>query len=359
MNKRASQTTYIARTTKIIPERYSDEFIVSRFYPESKYPKNVIKFANRVAKAINVPKRPAVLEFDHYPTIALKNNDDHPLMWGINIVEELTSSIPKDDIGFFSACYNLSYHDDILPNLSSQIVLNSGLPNVEECIELPYYGCAAGIYGLDHAINYCKRSNRPAIVFIFDQTSKGAKQLDHTDPYFKRKLLSNLLFTDAGVGVLVIPDHYKNRFNRPLLKIKEIMKVYKPGKMIKMTNGNFIMDTELKNVMPEIVSNKLIKPFLSHINLKLEDIHQWSIYQGGSDMIKQFCNSQILGLTENQINPSLEMFHEYGNSSAASCMLVLDHLFNENYQKNEAGTKHIMVGYGAGYYLGSALFEWE
>ncbi len=130
------------------------------------------------------------------------------------------------------------------------------------------------------------------------------------------------------------------------------------GTLIEMKNQRFLMNSNLKNIMPKLVSIELLKPLLIKNKLTLCDISEWSIHQGGSEVIKQFCNDEILGLSEEQIERSLNKFYEYGNVSSASCLLVLESFFNK--RGNEYDIKRgIVLGFGAGYYLGALLYKWE
>ena len=110
--------------------------------------------------------------------------------------------------------------------------------------------------------------------------------------------------------------------------------------------------------MPKLVSEELIRPFLVKKQIDINTIDEWSIHQGGSEVIKQFCKQECLDLSEEHIKRSMNLFYKYGNTSAASCLLILESFFKERNNPIKSGSKGIILGFGAGYYLGLALYEW-
>jgi len=66
--------------------------------------------------------------------------------------------------------------------------------------------------------------------------------------------------------------------------------------------------------------------------------------------------TDILGLSAYHIERSLAKFQQYGNKSSASCLLVLESFFNDQSHDKE-GVNGILLGFGAGYYLGVLLYQ--
>lgn len=353
-----SDFCYIAEIVSVFPRNYKAEYIADKLYPIEVYGDVLNKMIKRMAKQIGIPQRGSVIDLDAYPKITLKSQDDHPKTWGIKAVNYLTNQVSKSQIGYFGLAYNISSHTDVLPNLASQIVMESGIENVKHNRELPYYGCAAGINLLQEACEYCRTYDRPAILFVYDHPTRCALMLDKNDPDFKKMMISNLLFADAGVGVLIIPDSMRSAYPKPLLKVIDTDLKYIPGDLIAMRNRKFLMDLNLKQIMPKLVSDQLIKPFLEKNHLLVNQIHSWCIHQGGTELIKQFCQKDVLNLIDKDIKHSLDMFYKYGNVSTPSCFLVLEDYFNNPMIQKILGSKIMLFGFGAGYYLGVSLLEY-
>ncbi|MBD2293425.1 hypothetical protein H6G06_07965 [Anabaena sphaerica FACHB-251] len=350
---------YIADIRSITPRSYSAKYIADKMYPSHLYGDKLNILAKKLAEKIGVERRASVIDYELYPEITLANPDDHPKVWGTRIINELTENINKDDIGFLTLSYNVSYHKDILPSLASQIAIDAQLTKLDGNDEVAYYGCASSIYSLDQAVEYCKKYERPAIVFSFDQCTTKSLQLDKNDLDFKKMLVTNLLFTDGGVGMLIIPEKMRSLFQKPLLKIMNIKKKYIPGDLIAMKNGKLLISSNLKDIVPKLVSNELVKPFLRENQLNIEDLSEWSVHQGGTEVLKQFCDNECLGLSDKQIMRSLDLFRKRGNTSSASCLLVLESFFSDRNSTRSSNCTGIMLGFGAGYYFGILLYKWD
>jgi predicted naringenin-chalcone synthase len=349
---------FIVEIEKIIPTQYSPNYVADRLYPEELYGTDINRLAKKLASKFGIQSKSSVIDYELYPQIVLTDTENQPLNWGITLIDKLCTTVAKSEIGFFALNYNISPHVDILPNLASQISKKAGLNNLDYNEEIPYYGCASSVYALEKAVEYCKQYNRPAIVFTFDQCTVGCIQSDAAYEDFNKMLVSNLLFADAGVAMLIIPASMRERYEKPVIKIEDIETKYEAGDLIVMRNRNFLMSSDLKKIMPRLVSDILVKPFLEKHNLDIADVDEWSIHQGGREVLRTFCEPEVLGLSDKQVEESMKKFNEYGNTSSASCMLVLESFFNDD-SLIHSSRNCIMLGFGAGYYLGILLYQWD
>lgn len=349
---------YIAGITKILPTSYTPQEFMNYIYPKELAGERLHRMAQKISKNTGIKKRLAVMNFEKFPNLELADKSEHPESWGGKIVDHFSNILPKDKVGFFSTSYNITYHKEVLPNLASRIVINKGLNLDTMPLEYPYYGCASGIFILEQAIEYCKKNKRAAIVYVFDQCSHALKPIyDFNDKNFKPLLRSTNIFSDGAVGMLIIPEELKNEVDGPLMKIIDLNTAHKPGDAIKMEGEHFLTGNQVKDIMPPLVAESVIKPTLEKNCLDKGEIDEWAIHQGGIPVLESFCNDEILGLSDQQISRSRTLFEDYGNFSSPSCFMVLESFFNEAYDKKDK--MGMVVGFGAGYYFGSLLYQWE
>lgn len=353
------KSIFIASINKLFPPQYSHQYMANQMYKRnanSPELDSAAQTAVRLAQKIGIRQRSTVLNLEKLPIIELLSQKDSPENWGQELIESLCLNFDKEKIGHLSVSYNIAATKDTLPNLGSQMA-QLGLINPEWIDHKMGYGCAAGILSADDSINYCTHSNRASIAIAFDQCSWAVILAKLHDSDFRRSMISNLLFADAGVGMLFLPPELAEDADQPLLKITGMHKVFIPGSLIYMRDGKFLMN-DIKSEIPALVASKIIKPLLQKHHLKQEDIDEWCIHQGGPEILKKFMDKDILGLSAEQLSRSMELFYEYGNLSSPSCLFVLESFFNEKTRGTKKGKKGMVVGFGAGYYLAAFLYEW-
>ncbi|MEM9897512.1 MAG: 3-oxoacyl-[acyl-carrier-protein] synthase III C-terminal domain-containing protein, partial [Bacteroidota bacterium] len=126
-----------------------------------------------------------------------------------------------------------------------------------------------------------------------------------------------------------------------------------------MDQGCFLINKDLKNQIPEVVADKMVRPILTKNNLSVEEINEWSIHQGGTAILQRFGEEKILGLSDKALERSQRLFNQYGNFSAPSCLFVLDSFFHNPEDGAKVGDRGTVVGFGAGYYLGMMIYTRE
>ena len=359
MNERNNTKVYIAGIKTLLPQLYDPELVASVVYPPEKASELVNRLVKRAIKSIGIKNRTSVLSVEKYPEKVLLKDEYHPLNWGKAIVEHFLNYVNLEEIGHLSVSYNISSHLDFLPNLACQIANEMNLNLEIPPEELPYLGCAAALFSLKSAIEYCSHSDKAAIIFNFDQCSWLCNPvMDQRHPDFTSSLKSNLLFSDGAAGLLVIPESMKERFHEHLIRIIDLETGYVKGSEIRMNNGRFLVGDNVRSIMPELVCNKILKPMLKKHDLAPSKISEWSVHQGGKPILDTFTEPEILGLTHEQIQRSRELFEEYGNFSSPSCLFILESFFNENKNGKDNNTIGAVVGFGAGFYLGAMLYNW-
>ncbi len=373
---------YIAAVKKILPRLYPSEHITGVFYAVECCGERVHKLAKRTVKSVGIKNRPSVLDLDVFPAKMLADDGYRPLNWGVSALDYFSDFIDMRDIGYLTSAYNTSSHEEYWPNLSCQIALARGVDLKAAPKEYVHCGCAGGICAMASAFEFCMKHDKAAVVLTYDQCHWSASPVyDTAHEEFKSSLRSHLLFGDGAVALLMIPESMWENFDGPLMRIVEIKKDFHLGDVIRISGDSFLTGSGVKDLMPSLVSSRIIKPLLEKYDLDTDSISEWSIHQGGIPVLESFTDESILGLQSEQLSRSRMIFEEYGNLSSPSCLLVLESFFNgaicggngsgvdfgDNGTESNAngvpegnngsgGDYGMLVGFGAGYYMGGMLY---
>lgn len=356
----AGQSVYIADVCTIIPKMVDAARFADIVFSKNRVGARINRIAAKFADSSGIANRPSVIDLDKFPKIALGDKSDEPLCWGKRIVERLQSSICLDDVGFLGVVYNNSCHHDHIPSLAAQIALTAGLRLDEPPHQYTHLGCAAPLFSLEVATDYCRRRDRAAIVFCFDQnTWHVITDFYPDDPKLKQKMRANLLFSDGAVGLLLIPESMRREYARPLPRILDLVTRFHAGDLMRMHNGNFLVEREVPRIMPPLVMEKLVRPAMARLGIATEEVTEWSLHQGGPAILDELCKEVHLGLTDDQAMRSRDLFQRYGNLSGPSCLFVFDDYFHALESSEKAAELGVVVGFGAGYYFGLMAYQWE
>lgn len=350
---------FIAGSATVFPPPLSSLYIADKLYPTNLFSEQTNKLAKRAARKFGIKERPICLDLERIPQRVIADQEHHPLSWCLNLIKQLSQTISLAEIGYIGVTYNTSFHSNTLPNLACQAVMHSGIVPTIAPEEFVNYGCAAGFFPLNSAIKYCQHNQKAAIVIVFDQCHARTRSscYDPNDPVFEMELKVNLLFSDGAAAVLIIPESMKDRFPNPLPTVEDLFMDFHVSDIIRFDETGFVLDEQLKNIVPPLVADSVIKPILSRHSLLPDNILEWSIHQGGTQVLSAFAKPEILGLSNAQIARSKHFFDNFGNMSSPSCFLVFDSFFKEQC-KDKRGELGMIVGFGAGLYQFSLLYRW-
>lgn len=350
---------YLADITTILPQLYSSSEIVGILYPESLDNGRPHRFARRSVGAVGIEYRPTILSREAFPVRALAKPEYHPLEWGCTAVGNLLENgkVSREEVGFLSIAYNIRSDRDVLPSLSSKIVSKCGLNLDCPPQEMAFLGCAAGLFSLESSVKYCEEHGKAAITFLFDQCSWIVNPTyDVNAPEFKENLKTTLLFADGAAGILVVPESMKERFELPLMEVEEIKTDFVSGGSLSMHDGKLVLEDNLKDTLPDIVHDKIIKP----LGVTPHNVDEWSLHQGGMPILMRFAEPEVLGLSAEQIERSKSVFEKYGNFSSPSVMFVLETWFRDaDRAAKDEKIRGCAISFGAGYFMGGMTYHWS
>ncbi|HEY3451250.1 MAG TPA: 3-oxoacyl-[acyl-carrier-protein] synthase III C-terminal domain-containing protein [Myxococcales bacterium] len=351
---------YIAATATRLPRLFQPEESVNALYP-SAAGDLAHRLALKMAKTIGIRHRPSVLDPARWPERIRAREEDHPVRWCADLAQELGAAAGGPGaLGHLSVAYNASSDPDVLPSVSARVASRLGLDLERPPDERPFLGCAGALFSVQDAFQYCRQSQRAAVACAFDQCSWLVKAVSDTKaPDFGDHLRTSLIFGDGAAGLLLVPAALRDRLRGPAARLVDVRTGFIPGGSVRMEGGHLLLGKELKDEMPEAVSKRLVLPMLERRGLRPGDVDEWSIHQGGLPILSRFAAPEALGLSEEALAPSRELFLEYGNFSAPSCLFVLDRFFRlAAAGARRPGRRGVVVSFGAGYYLGAMLYEW-
>lgn len=350
---------YLAEIATLLPRLFTADEVIEFLYPESMDRGRMHRFARRAASAVGITYRPTVLDREAFPERRLAKPEYHPLEWGKTIIGRLLeqSGLSAGDVGFLSVAYNIRSDADVLPSLSSKLVVECGLALDLPPQELPYLGCAAGLFSLESAVRYCEQHDRAALVFLFDQCSWIVNPTyDVESVEFKENLKTTLLFSDGAAGILVVPHKLRDRFALPLMEVEALQTDFVAGGSLAMHGGKLVLEDNLKDAVVPIVRDRIIRP----LGVTSQNIQEWSLHQGGMPILMRFAEPEILGLSEEQIEPSRTIFQKYGNFSAPSVVFVLEQWLRDGKRaEKDEKTRGCAISFGAGYFVAGMTYHWS
>jgi len=345
---------YIVDIATLLPPRYPSEEILGRIYGQPGVAGDVLTLARKVGRNTGVKTLSSVLDFSVYPEKRLISSCHTPKNWCCSLIDAVSIMLPTDEIGFLSVSYNISSHIDVLPNLACQVASERRLKLVAPPQEMPYYGCASGILQIESAVEFCRRSNKAALVIVLEQCTWACSPIhDKRDDDFRSSLRAHLLFSDGAAAVLIVPESMAGEFSSAL-RVVDVATGFRLGDAITMKGGHFLVGDDIKGTMPELVTSECIAPMLAKHDLATSDVRDWAIHQGGLPVLMKFKDEAILGLSDDQLTDSAASFAEFGNLSSASCFFTLRQQFERPAKEDSRG---MIVAFGAGYYFGCVLYE--
>lgn len=332
---------------------------IDLIYPASICGESVNRLARKFVQKTEIKRRSSTIDLTKLPDKYLTSDRYRPAVWGRDLFNKVVPSNLLAEIGHILTVYNISSHQNVLPSISAQIVNKLNLSGKILPMDMPYLGCAGGLFALQQAVDLARTTEKAVFVYIFDEclyTSNICR--DKKDDFFRPSLIANSIFSDGAVAFLVLPESLHHLISEPQIEILDVCTSFIAGEEIYMEGSIFILGDEVSKVIPPKVADLVINPLLNRNKLTLSEIKEWSIHQGGKTVLSQFAKSEILGLTAEQLQPSFESFYEYGNFSAPSCFFVLKKFFYRHSLQPKSNNLGAIVGFGSGYYLGASLYRW-
>jgi predicted naringenin-chalcone synthase len=240
-----------------------------------------------------------------------------------------------------------------VPTLGQRIVERYGLGAGTDKYDLYGIGCASAVPLFRLASQLLRhRPGQKALVVASESMTGFLTAVRPEDP--KVKVVSSALLGDA-CGAALLGDGYDDP--GPAVLATAVHHVSGTLDHVRLALSDGDSFGEISREMPTIAETglpPLVDDFLSAHGLDRNAIDHWLVHPGGPAIIKGVQHG--LGLSDEQVEPSVHVLSEHGNVVTAAAFLVL-HATTQRRQP-AAGDYGLMITVGPGVTAGLMLLRW-
>lgn len=241
----------------------------------------------------------------------------------------------------------------LCPGLSSYLIEDLGLSAHVSVLDLMGMGCGGAIPNLEAACRMIQSGARATVLCLSVEIC-SATFFRGPEPDL---IVSNSIFAD-GASAAVLRADLNGEASDSLLRFLDFESVTLPEHRDKLrytTQGG-----RLRNVLTRCVPvvgaravAQVTQRLLARHDLTPKDIRHWVVHPGGTQVLKTV--ERHLDLPPEKLQPSYEIFRDYGNMSSPSVMFVLDKVLRET--RPQPSDKALLISFGAGFTAFAALVE--
>ena len=239
----------------------------------------------------------------------------------------------------------------LCPGLTSYVTEQLGLRPDVQALDLVGQGCGAALPNWRMAEALLAAGRARHILSICVEVCSAALYLDN-DPGV---LISACLFSDgAGAAVLSAePSAHRRR-----IEWKTASTFLSPTERdyLRFEQRDGMLRNILASQVPTLAAKhaeNVLKETLRLGSVKRADITGWVLHAGGREVLVAL--QKRLGLTENDLLPSVSVLRDFGNVSSPFVLFVLEKMLSEN----APGGWWWMSSFGAGFSCHGALLKVE
>ncbi|HBA86117.1 MAG TPA: 3-oxoacyl-ACP synthase [Verrucomicrobia bacterium] len=243
----------------------------------------------------------------------------------------------------------------LCPGLSSYLVEDLRLGDSVKALDMAGMGCGGALPNLECAAGLIARGNPPSILSVSVEICSATLFMG-SDPGL---IVSNSIFGDGAAACIVenasAPDPARTGFQ--LLDFEAgIFPQHREQLRYRQEGGR------LRNVLSRKVpvlgaktARTVLDRLLQRRRLPIDAIRWWAVHAGGTTVLDQV--GKELGLNEDQLRYSTEVFRDYGNMSSPTVLFVMKSILEKG--RPASGDKGILVSFGAGFSAYACLVEFN
>ena len=240
----------------------------------------------------------------------------------------------------------------LCPGLSSYVAADLGLRTAIDFQDLMGMGCGAAVPNLEAAAGLLARRGAGPVLSVAVEICSATIFPSH-EP---EQAVSNCLFGDgAAAAVLAEPQPDRPGGLAHLLDFASgLFPQYREDLRYRTEGGR--LRNRLSKRVPLIGARtvaEVASRLLARHQLSRHDIAWWAVHPGGTLVLDQVAKE--LGLDQQALRFSYQVFEEYGNMSSPSALFVLRQILDAG--RPQPGQKGLLLAFGAGFSAFAALLE--
>jgi predicted naringenin-chalcone synthase len=262
-------------------------------------------------------------------------------------VDEITHLITVSCSGFAAPGFDLT------------LIRELGLPADTQRTHVGFMGCHGALNGLRVAQAFAAAQPNACVLLCAVELCS----LHHQYHGPADQLVANALFADGAAAIVgrAATDEQASRLLRG-------NRTADGGWLLRATGSTVIPNTEdhmtwqirdhgfemtLSPRVPDVIEQQLrpwLDGWLARLSVSPRDVGSWAVHPGGPRIV-QACGT-ALGLSAEQLAPSLGVLADYGNMSSPTVLFILDRLRRQN-----AARPCVTLAFGPGLTVEAALLE--
>jgi predicted naringenin-chalcone synthase len=260
-----------------------------------------------------------------------------------------SAGLTPRDIDLFAVCTCTGY---LCPDLGSRLIGHMKFREEVERAPLLGLGCAGAMPTLQRAWDYAAaRPGRKALMLAVEICS-ASYFIDNS----LETVVGNAICGD-GAAAFVLSTEVGDSVRYP--EVVDFQTHLDPGQLDKVgfeqKDGKLriILAVEIRDLAAPMIE-KSVGALLKRHGLSRRDIRFWVAHPGGRKVINNV--QEHLGLTEEQVRFSKNIYRNYGNMSSPTVMFVLDEVVRTG--DPQPGDWGVMIALGPGMAAETALLKW-
>ena len=276
-----------------------------------------------MAEHSRIAQRHVVLPAEH--VLRIRTIEERQQEYGRHAVD-LGETVAKDalatagvDPGSVGVVLSVSCTGYMMPSLEVHLGHRLGLNPAARRVPITELGCSGGVaaIGLASEILKAGRAGQNALVVT---TELSSLCLQTAEPAIS-DVMGGILFGDASAAAVITSD---NRGKGPrILGSRSVLWPESTSDLgMRLTTTGFRL--ELSRHVPRLIRRHLrstVDTFLADHRLTLSDLSFWAIHPGGPRILESIGES--LGLSNEALRPSWEVWETCGNLSSATALFIL------------------------------------